>query len=159
MAAQTKLLVVGCGRIGAALAAGFARAHPAAEVVALDRDPPRARSLLPAASGIAVHAGPEALAGLRPDVVILALRPPVLGDALGSLVALCADALVVSIAADAELAAGIFWAVGRVDRVADEALIDVATAVAGSGPAYFFAVVAQLARAGAHRCARELAAA
>ncbi len=43
----------------------------------------------------------------------------------------------------------IFESVGRVFEIADESLMDVVTAVSGSGPAYFFAVTEALARAGA----------
>jgi pyrroline-5-carboxylate reductase len=43
---------------------------------------------------------------------------------------------------------GIFQAVGRVFEIADESLMDVVTAVSGSGPAYFFALTEALARAG-----------
>lgn len=192
MAAQMKLLVVGCGNMGAALAAGYAAAYPTAEVVALDHDPQRAAGLLPPASRIVVRREPAELGEFRPDLVILALKPQVLGTALADLIPLCRDALVVSIAAGVSLArlaerlggqrrilrampnlpvvvgagmttlyagpalaaadraAGeaLFAAVGEVAWVADEALIDAATAVAGSGPAYFFAIVEQLARAG-----------
>lgn len=41
-----------------------------------------------------------------------------------------------------------FEAVGRVFEIADEALMDVVTAVSGSGPAYFFALAEALAEAG-----------
>lgn len=191
MSAQMKLLVVGCGNMGAALAAGYALAHPTAEVVALDHDPQRARSLLPPDSRVAVRRELAELGDFRPDLVILALKPQVLGAALADFVPLCRDALVVSIAAgigrarlaellgghrrilrampnlpvvvgagmstlyapdlaaaDVALGESLFAAVGEIAWVADEALIDAATAVAGSGPAYFFAMVEQLARAG-----------
>lgn len=191
MVEKSTILIVGCGNMGAALGAGYARAYPAAEVVALDRDPQRARSLLPPDSRVIVHDDIDALAGLKPTVVMLALKPQVMGDALGDVVALCAEALVVSIAAgvpcsrlsqllaghrrvvrampnlpvivgagmttlfgdglaatDRQLAESIFSAVGKSAWVADEAAIDLATAVAGSGPGYFFAFVEQLAAAG-----------
>jgi pyrroline-5-carboxylate reductase len=45
-----------------------------------------------------------ALADWQPDLVILALKPQVLGDALPELVGRCAGALVVSIAAGTSLA-------------------------------------------------------
>ncbi len=192
MVDKTTILVVGCGNMGAALAGGYARAYPEAEVLAIDRDAQRARALLPADSRVVVHGDFTALAGLRPSVVILALKPQVLGDVLADFITLCADALVVSIAAgvgcvrlaellgghrrvvrampnlpvvvgegmttlyadglsasDRERAEAVFAAVGKTAWVPDEAAIDLATAVAGSGPAYFFAFVEHLAVAGA----------
>lgn len=191
MVEKNTILFVGCGNMGAALAGGYARAYPEAEVVAIDSDPLRARALLPADSRVAVHADFTALAGLRPAIIIVALKPQVLGDVLGDFIALCAGALVVSIAAgvgcarlaellgghprivrampnlpvvvgegmttlfaaglsaaDRARADGVFAAVGQTAWVADEAAIDLATAVAGSGPAYFFAFVEHLAAAG-----------
>lgn len=188
---KTTVLVVGCGNMGAALAGGYARRYPDVEVIAFDRDPQRARTLLPADSRVTVHGDFAALSGVRPSVVILALKPQVLGDVLSAFIALCADALVVSIAAgvgcgrlsellgghrrvvrampnlpvvvgegmtalfgenlsaaDRATAEGIFAAVGQVAWVVDEVTIDRATAVAGSGPAYFFAFVEHLAAAG-----------
>jgi pyrroline-5-carboxylate reductase len=47
------------------------------------------------------------------------------------------------------LADRLLGAVGAVEWVADEALIDAVTAVSGSGPAYVFLLVESLARAGA----------
>jgi pyrroline-5-carboxylate reductase len=52
-------------------------------------------------------------------------------------------------AAQIALATGLLSAVGEVVRVDDEALIDAATAVAGSGPAYVFYLTECLAKAGA----------
>lgn len=191
MTVKTKVLVVGCGNMGAALAAGFARAHPAADVVALDREPQRAAALLPAGTSIALYRTPADIPGFCADIVILALKPQLLGDALTELLPLCAGALVISIAAgtplarlrallgghrrvvrampnlpvqvgegmttlyasglepaDVAAAEAVFITVGAVAWVAREALIDAATAVAGSGPAYFFALVEHLAAAG-----------
>jgi len=188
---ETHVLVIGCGNMGAALAAGYADAYPAARVVALDQDPVRARSLLPVGSTVRVVDTPTALDDFVADVVILALKPQVLRERLGEFAALCASSLVISIAAgleveqlrrqlngharilrvmpnlpvvvgqgmsviyagglgerDVELGRSICAAVGAVEQVDDEAQIDIATAVAGSGPAYFFAMVEHLAAAG-----------
>lgn len=184
MTVKSTVLVIGCGNMGAALAAGYAQTHPVAEAVALDRDPQRAAGLLPAGAAIALHRSPEEIPGFRPDIVILAFKPQVLGDALATLLPLCAGALAISIAAGTPLArrqgllgdhcrvvramqnlpvqvgAGmatlyapgldpadvaaveaVFTTVGAAAWVASEALIDAATAVAGSGPAHFFAMV------------------
>lgn len=188
---KTKVLVIGCGNMGGALAAGYRRRHPAAEILGIDRDPARAASLLPADVAIDLVASPAEAAGFVPDLVLLALKPQLLGDALPALLPLCAGALVVSIAAgvpsarlrellgsharlvrampnlpamvgegmttlfaagldarDRALAEDLFAAVGDTAWLDDEALIDAATAVAGSGPAYFFALVEHLAAAG-----------
>ncbi|WP_412480385.1 pyrroline-5-carboxylate reductase [Azonexus sp. IMCC34839] len=202
MAEKKTVLFIGCGNMGAALAGGYARRHPETEVVAIDRDPARASSLLPSDSGVRVYSRIEDVADVRPSIVVLALKPQVLGEALGGFLAVCRDALVVSIAAgaslarlaqnlgshrrlvrampnlpvvvgqgmstlygeglsesDRELASALFAAVGEVAWVNSETQIDLATAVAGSGPAYFFAIVDHLAQAGvANGLAPELAA-
>lgn len=191
MLVKHKVLVVGCGNMGAALAAGYAASHPSAQVVAIDRDSERAASLLPLDSPVEIFASPEALPDFCPELVILALKPQVLGESLADFVGLCSEALIVSIAAgvsverlrdlfgghrriarampnlpvivgkgmsviysgelspaDVTACHEVFEAVGDVAWVDDEALIDAATAVAGSGPAYFFAMVEHLAAAG-----------
>lgn len=191
MSVKNNVLVLGCGNMGAALASGYAVSHPSSQVVAIDRDPVRAASLLPFCSPVKVVASPEDVLNFCPDLVILALKPQVLGEALGGFIDLCDKALIVSIAAGVgverlrELFSGhmriarampnlpvvvgkgmsvlysgdlspadvtacheVFEAVADVAWVDDEALIDAATAVAGSGPAYFFAMVEHLAAAG-----------
>ena len=50
--------------------------------------------------------------------------------------------------AQRDAARAIFEAVGEVFEIQDEALMDVVTAVSGSGPAYFFALAEALAEAG-----------
>jgi pyrroline-5-carboxylate reductase len=61
-------------------------------------------------------------------------------------------------ARDREWAGGIFAAVGKIAWVEDERQIDIATAIAGSGPAYHYAMVEQMAQAArALGCADELA--
>jgi pyrroline-5-carboxylate reductase len=52
-------------------------------------------------------------------------------------------------AADRELVSALLATLGRLEWVGDEGLIDVATAVSGSGPAYVFHMVEALAAAGA----------
>lgn len=47
-----------------------------------------------------------------------------------------------------KLVRGVFETVGRVYEIGEESLMDVVTAVSGSGPAYFFALTEALARAG-----------
>ncbi len=191
MAGEISVLFIGCGNMGAALAAGYAFAHPEARVLAVDREPERARALLPAGAPVTVYRNMDELAGVKPALVIIALKPQVFEQALAELRPLCADALVISIAAgvgcqrlagllgghrrivramsnlpvvagqgmttlfgdglepaDRELASQVFAAVGKVAWLDDENAIDLATAVAGSGPAYFFAFVEHLTAAG-----------
>jgi len=50
--------------------------------------------------------------------------------------------------AQRDAALALFQAVGRVFEIEDESLMDVVTAVSGSGPAYFFALAEALAAAG-----------
>lgn len=50
--------------------------------------------------------------------------------------------------AQRDAARAVFQAVGRVFEIEDESLMDVVTAVSGSGPAYFFALAEALAAAG-----------
>lgn len=185
------VIVLGCGNMGAALAEGYARTHGDARVVAIDHDVARATALLPAGSRVQVLGDLAGLGDCRPALVIVALKPQVLGEVLPAVRAFCADALVVSIAAgvtcrqlaawlgghprivrampnlpvvvgqgmstlfaaglsaaDRQLAEMLFAAVGDTAWLADEAAIDLATAVAGSGPAYVFALVEHLASAG-----------
>ncbi|TVQ35961.1 MAG: pyrroline-5-carboxylate reductase [Wenzhouxiangella sp.] len=60
---------------------------------------------------------------------------------------------------DRDLAGHVFSAAGATAWIEDEALMDVITAVSGSGPAYFFSLTEHLARAGAEAgLAPELAA-
>lgn len=191
MADEMTVVVLGCGNMGAALADGFARAHDEVRVLAIDRDVVRASSLLPAGSRVQVLADLAGLGGRQPALVVVALKPQVLGQVLPTFRALCADALVVSIAAgitcrqlaawlgdhprivrampnlpvvvgqgmstlfaaglsaaDRQLAEMLFAAVGDTAWLTDETAIDLATAVAGSGPAYVFALVEHLASAG-----------
>lgn len=185
------VLVIGCGNMGAALAAGYVRAYPAARVIAIDPDPARARSLLPPVSPVTVYADLAEAGAFVPDIVILAVKPQLLGQALPALIERVRPALVISIAAgtplarlqaglngyprivrampnlpvvvgagastlfatglspaDQALAEGVFAAVGSVDWLPEEAQIDAATALAGSGPGYVFAFVEHLAAAG-----------
>jgi len=193
MTAQHKVLFVGCGNMGAALASGYARHHPAADIRAIDHDPERATGLLTeeAKTRISIVGTVGELGNFQPDMVVLALKPQALKTALADLIPVCAKALVVSIAAgtcltqlqallgdhrriirampnlpvvvgagasalfapasaasDLDMACALFASVGTVERVTSEEQIDAATALAGSGPAYFFAFVEQLALSG-----------
>jgi pyrroline-5-carboxylate reductase len=184
---MTKVLLVGCGKMGSALLAGWLdRGLDPAGVVAVEPSLPQFWK------GVRVVAGEADIpAGFRPDVVVLAVKPQVMGQVLqpyarfgdavflsiaaGKTIAffqayLGADAAVVrampntpaavrrgitvccaSKAANAErrvLCQGLMEAVGEVGWVEDEGLMDVVTAVSGSGPAYVFLLAEAMATAG-----------
>ncbi|WGV18177.1 pyrroline-5-carboxylate reductase family protein [Fuscovulum ytuae] len=99
MATTPTLLFIGCGNMGAAIAAGALDQMPGVRVVALDPDTERARSLLPPGAAVELHAEPSGLAGLRPDLVILGVKPQTLPELSAEVLALLRAAPVVSIMA------------------------------------------------------------
>ncbi|NKI35031.1 pyrroline-5-carboxylate reductase [Wenzhouxiangella sp. XN79A] len=109
------------------------------------------------AAGIPTARLQRELGAPRPVVRAMPNTPALLGRGATGLYAVPA-------CSDAQRATGrsIFEAVGVVVEVEDEALMDVVTAVSGSGPAYFFALAEALAEAGEaaglpRRAARTLA--
>ena len=69
-----QLLFIGCGNMGAAIAAGALRQLPTAEITVIDPDVERARGLLPA-DGVRFHSALEAVAGESFDATVLAIKP------------------------------------------------------------------------------------
>lgn len=69
-----QLLFIGCGNMGAAIAAGALRQLPAAEITVIDPDVERARGLLPA-EGVWFHSELEVVAGESFDATVLAIKP------------------------------------------------------------------------------------
>jgi pyrroline-5-carboxylate reductase len=61
--------------MGAAIMAGALRAMPEARIVALDPDLERARSLLPPHAPVRLTADPGEAAALKPDLVVIAVKP------------------------------------------------------------------------------------
>ena len=103
---EPDLLLLGCGNMGAALAAGFLARSPDARILAIDPDPDRARALLPASPGVAVKADLTAAAEIRPGLTVVAVKPQALLATLPPLAALAAArGLVVSVVAGATVAA------------------------------------------------------
>lgn len=103
MQSSRTLLFIGCGNMGAAIASGALRQMPDTRVVALDPDPERARSLLPSGSLVAIHKDAAQLLELRPDLIILGVKPQTF-SALGSdVLELLRIAPVVSIMAGVKL--------------------------------------------------------
>jgi pyrroline-5-carboxylate reductase len=85
--------------MGAAIAAGALDQIPGVRVVALDPDTARARGLLPPGAAVELHAEPSGLAGLRPDLVILGVKPQTFPELSVEVLALLRAAPVVSIMA------------------------------------------------------------
>jgi len=182
---MTPILLVGAGRMGGALVAGWRRADAFAASELLIRDPapgPEAR-----ASGALLDPDAAAIAGAK--TVVIVVKPQIWREAAAELAPqLAADAVIVSIAAgvattdiaaafggrkvarvmpttaaaigqgtasiyaaDPEARArahALMAPVGTVVDLDDEELMHAATAVSGSAPAYFYALVEALSAAG-----------
>lgn len=191
LSAAAPLLLLGAGKMGGALLAGWLDGGlDASDVIAVDPSPAPEVAAFLAARGVRHEtAVPD---DLTARVAVVAVKPQTMGAALPALkAALGAESLVVSIAAgttlaafagafgeqpvvrampntpaqvgrgvtvcvanalvedaDRALAEALLAAVGSVDWVGDEALIDAVTAVSGSGPAYVFLLAECLAEAG-----------
>lgn len=105
MAIPGPLLLVGGGRMGSALLDGWlARGLAPADAIVIEPDRERAKALKGAGAG--VHQAPQGLpAGFSPRIVVLAVKPQVMDEALAALVSrLTNPGLVVSIAAGKPLA-------------------------------------------------------
>jgi pyrroline-5-carboxylate reductase len=191
LTAAAPLLLLGAGKMGGALLAGWIEGGlAAADVVVVDPMPASDMQAFLHTHGIRhENAIP---ADFTPRVAVVAVKPQTMGAALPALAAvLAADTLVVSIAAGTPIArferelranavvrampntpaqvhrgvtvcvagegvtqaqrataTALMAAVGRVEWVEDEALIDAVTAVSGSGPAYVFLLAEAMAAAG-----------
>ena len=114
------------------------------QVLASIRDALSARTLIiSVAAGITTRALIDGLDPDQPVVRAMPNTPALYGAGMTGLFA--------STAVDSthrELAEGILGAAGEVAWIDDETLMDVVTAISGSGPAYFFALAEHLARAG-----------
>jgi pyrroline-5-carboxylate reductase len=192
LALTGKLVLLGAGKMGGAMLAGWLdRGLNAQEVVAIDPSPPPEVAALLASRGVP-HNTPVASLG-NVAVVVVAVKPQIMDEALSGLAPLLAHRpLVISVAAGKTIASferhfgpdaavirsipntpaaigrgitamvananvsgaqkalgvALLEAVGEVVTLDDEALIDAATAVSGSGPAYVFWLTECLAAAG-----------
>jgi len=183
---MTKILLVGCGKMGSAMLAGWLeRGIAATDVVVVEPSSPDLGAVRVVASdgGIPLD--------FVPDVVIFAVKPQVMAEVvppyarfersvflsiaagktiaffrgrLGARAAIvrampntpaavrrgitvcCAESAVPGAARD--LCQSLLEAVGEVGWVEDEALMDVVTAVSGSGPAYIFLLAEAMEAAG-----------
>jgi pyrroline-5-carboxylate reductase len=95
------------------------------------------------AAGVRVDALSRWLQGHRKLVRCMPNTPALIGEGIAALYALPEVS-----AAQRQQAEGILRAVGEVVWVADESLLDPVTAVSGSGPAYVFWFIEQLAASG-----------
>ncbi len=186
------LLLVGCGKMGAALLRGWIRGGLAGSGVWVVEPDSAALGDLTQA-GVRIFADADSLpASLAPKVVLLAVKPQTMDAVVPAYRRHAGQALFLSIAAgkaiaylerhlgpaaivrsmpntpaaigrgitvacanrkvtkaQADLAGALLSAVGAVEWVEDEALLDAVTAVSGGGPAYVFLLIECLAEAGA----------
>ncbi len=185
------LLLIGGGRMGAAMLSGWlASGLDAAAVSVVEPYEGTRQALVATHPGLTVVSSIDAISA-SPSVVILAVKPQVMDDVMAPL-QLLQGALIISIAAgktlgyfethlgadrsiirvmpntpaavgagisvavgnaqvssqNRALATALLAAVGMVEWVDDETLIDAVTAVSGSGPAYVFHLVEAMAQAG-----------
>ncbi len=191
MGAGARLALIGCGKMGGALLAGWQAAGLVGE--ALVADPAGLPPGLDAGAVTPVD-DPAALAGgPTPDMVVLAVKPQVMANVMPAVAPLAAaGAPVLSIAAglsldwfqtrlgpdarvlrampntpaavgrgvtvlvagktaldaDKALAGRLMAAVGQIEWIDDERLMDPVTALSGGGPAYVFLLMEALAAAG-----------
>ena len=183
---------IGGGNMGRALVAGLIAGGMKAESIHVADPSEEQRQSLVDDLGVTVH-DDNAEAARVANVLVVAVKPQVMDDVLGSVAAaIDGDTLVISVAAgmpierirkglgghdrivrampntpalyqagmtglaaadgvndsDRQRASEILEAAGEVAWVDDEALMDVVTALSGSGPAYFFSLVEQLTAAG-----------
>jgi pyrroline-5-carboxylate reductase len=187
-----RLVLVGAGKMGGAMLAGWLQGGMDARRIAVfDPAPPPEVTALIAGNRIAHN--PDVSSIRDAEVVLVAVKPQVMDDVLPSVAPLGASKpLILSVvagktiaslekhfgsdaavirsipntpaaigrgitaiapnrnvsAAQSARARELLSAIGEVVTVADESLIDVATAVSGSGPAYVFLLAECLAAAG-----------
>jgi pyrroline-5-carboxylate reductase len=188
----TRILLVGCGKMGGALLGGWLGGDVTAGDVTVVE--PFGGDAVNQRFGVAVVDAVDAVAaGFVPDIVVFAVKPQNMDEILplyrhyvrpgtvflsiaagrtiasfekhlgagaaiirtmpntpaaigrGITVA-CANGPVTD--SQRALAQGLLEAVGAVDWVADEALLDAVTAVSGSGPAYVFLLIEAMSNAG-----------
>lgn len=191
--AGTRILLIGCGKMGGAMLDGWlARGLKPEDAVVVE--PAQAAAAVARAKGVVVVAKSEDVpASFMPDIVLIAVKPQSMAEAAPPLrrfagtgatylsiaagktiagfeAALGRDAAIVRAMPNTPAAVGrgitvlcananvtpaaretcgeLLAAVGEVAWIDDEALMDPVTAVSGSGPAYVFLLIEELAAAG-----------
>lgn len=107
-----KILFLGGGNMAAAMIGGMLRQGFAASEIDIIDPVPEARARLSAEFGVICHAA-AAEASPNPAVIVLAVKPQQMKDALAPLTDLAAPALVISIAAGLDMAALSRWLGGH----------------------------------------------
>ncbi|MFE0013733.1 pyrroline-5-carboxylate reductase [Mesorhizobium sp. NPDC059054] len=95
--ATSRILVIGCGNMGAAIINGIVDRHPGVKIVALDPAVDRALSLLKHPELVAVRQPSEVSKSDLFDLVLLAIKPQMWAQSATELAPLVQGALVVSI--------------------------------------------------------------
>ena len=163
----TPILMLGAGRIGGAILAGWRRAQAFDAADLMIRDPHATVPALEAVQAGAQLNPPESELA-RAKTVVLAAKPQIWREVAAETAAwLAADAVIISVAAGATAAIcqgtaslyaddpaalarahALFEPLGAVVDLTEEAQMHAATAVSGSAPAYLYAFIEALEAAG-----------
>jgi pyrroline-5-carboxylate reductase len=191
-AQKAEVLLVGCGKMGGAMLAGWLKGEAITRAVVVDPGP-GADGFAGDARVLALKSGLDLPAGFAPDVAIIAVKPQMMAEAApqfrevigrgATVLSIAAGKTIASFealygaatpvvrampntpaaigrgisvavpngrvsAAQRDLCDLLLRAVGPVEWVEDEGLIDAVTATSGGGPAYVFLLIEALATAG-----------
>ena len=137
--ARNGLVLLGCGKMGSAMLAGWLkRGLPPESVWVIDPKP----SDWLQSTGVTINGDlPE-----QPAIVLVAVKPQMMGDALPAIAAIIGNSHTPP--AHLDTAEELLTAVGQVVRLDSEDQMDAVTGVSGSGPAYVFHMIECLAKAG-----------
>ncbi len=99
MQPRPTVLFIGCGNMGAAIMSGAQRAMPEARIVGLDPDLAKAKSLISPSANVELTSDPADAARLKPDLVVIAVKPQGFSSLEPTLMAILAGVPCVSIMA------------------------------------------------------------
>src|SRR5213080_3521791 len=150
------ILLAGAGKMGSAMLEGWLALGLAPEMIAVIEPQPSREIAALRERGLRLNPPRDALGDVA--AVVIAVKPQVAGEVMPALAPFVGGSTVVLsimagrtlqfLAAGFALADALLSAVGVVEWVADEALMDAVTALSGSGPAYVFLLAEAMARAG-----------